>query len=215
LTQDENEVLVEVHSTSVNHLDVQLRNGAACGEAGGKPLSLPAVLGMDLSGIVRKVGSAVRNLREGDNVFGRQSPERLAIGRGGACAEWCVVEAADIARKPPNLTHEQAAAVPTAALTACAALRLAGLPDAAPASKESPPRVVVCGASGGVGTMAVQLAKQRGAFVLACCSAGNVDLVRSLGADAVVRRPRTSTMTSDDARELARATAMARALVNF
>lgn len=126
-------------------------------------------LGVDFAGTVEGVGRDVTRFQPGDEVFG---------ARSGAFAEYVCVRRA-VVSKPARLTFEQAAAVPTAALTALQALRDKGRIQAGQ-------RVLVNGASGGVGTFAVQLAKSFGAEVTGVCSTGNVDLVRSLGADRVV-----------------------------
>jgi NADPH:quinone reductase-like Zn-dependent oxidoreductase len=182
---EDTEVLVEVHACSVNHLDCQLRSGTARKE---KEVPLPVVLGTDFSGVVRKIGDKVHSVKVGDSIFGRQTMERFLQGRGGSCAEWCVVDEANVAQKPSNITHEHAAAVPTAAQVAFAALRLGGLTEEPePADQDEHhkgPKVAVLGASGGVGTFAVQIAKKHyGAEVLACCSGRHAALVCKLGAD--------------------------------
>eukprot|EP00286_Rhodomonas_abbreviata_P023813 CAMPEP_0181296238 /NCGR_PEP_ID=MMETSP1101-20121128/4590_1 /TAXON_ID=46948 /ORGANISM="Rhodomonas abbreviata, Strain Caron Lab Isolate" /LENGTH=182 /DNA_ID=CAMNT_0023401075 /DNA_START=211 /DNA_END=755 /DNA_ORIENTATION=- len=112
---EDSEVLVEVHAAGVNPIDCRLRSGAMAKEC---PIITPAVLGLDLSGVVRKIGAKVSNVRVGDAVFGRQTVQRLVEGRNGSYAEWCVVHEDNVALKPTNLTHEQAAAVPTAGLVA-------------------------------------------------------------------------------------------------
>ena len=118
---EECEVLIEVHACGINHLDCQLRAGELDTE---HDIRLPCVPGADLSGKVRKIGDKVLNVKVGDAVFGRQSLARIVQGRGGACAEWCVVNAAHVVSKPLSLSHELAAAVPTAGMVAFAALRL-------------------------------------------------------------------------------------------
>lgn len=128
------------------------------------------VLGWDLAGRVAEVGTNVRRFRPGDEVYGSGK---------GTLAEFASVAEDRLAAKPPSLTPPQAAAVPTAAITALQGLRDAG--------KVGPgQRVLVNGAAGGVGTFAVQIAKALGAEVTGVCSTRNVDLVRSLGADHVV-----------------------------
>jgi NADPH:quinone reductase-like Zn-dependent oxidoreductase len=127
-------------------------------------------LGADVAGRVASIGSEVSQLARGDEVFG------MSIG---TFAEYVVVSRDAVIPKPANLTFEQAAAVPVAAITA-----LQGLRDKA--AVQAGQRVLVIGASGGVGTFAVQLAKAFGAEVTGVCSTVNVDLVRSIGADAVV-----------------------------
>jgi NADPH:quinone reductase-like Zn-dependent oxidoreductase len=165
-------VLVRVRASSVNPAEWYAVTGQpyvarpAMGLRGPKD----AVPGADFAGTVEAVGSAVTGFRPGDAVFGGT--------RSGAFAEYvCVREA--VAAKPANVTFEQAAAVPSAAVTALQGLRDKG--RIRPGQK-----VLVNGASGGVGTFAVQLAKVFGAEVTGVCSTRNVDLVRSLGADRVI-----------------------------
>jgi NADPH:quinone reductase-like Zn-dependent oxidoreductase len=130
-----------------------------------------AGMGVDFSGMVEAVGQDVSRFKVGDAVFG---------GHGGALAEYVVVrESRAVVHKPENLTFEQAAAMPIAAVTALQGLRDKGLLK--PGQK-----VLINGASGGVGTFAVQIAKALGAEVTGVCSTRNVDLVRSLGADHVI-----------------------------
>jgi NADPH:quinone reductase-like Zn-dependent oxidoreductase len=141
------------------------------------------VLASDLAGRVEAVGKNVRQFRPGDEVFGRtraaHRPDPQAAVATGGCAEYACVSADLLVPKPVNLTFEQAAAVPLAALTALQALRDAG--DVQPGL-----RVLVNGASGGVGTFAVQLAKAFGAQVTGACSTKNLDMVGSIGADQVI-----------------------------
>jgi len=128
------------------------------------------VVGLDLAGRVESVGKNVTRLQPGDEVFGECS---------GACAEFACAREGKLAHKPRNLTFEQAAAVPTSALAALHALR--------DQRKVQPgQKVLINGASGGVGTFAVQIAKVLGAEVTGVCSTGNVDTVRSIGADHVI-----------------------------
>jgi NADPH:quinone reductase-like Zn-dependent oxidoreductase len=126
-------------------------------------------MGTDFAGTVEAVGKGVTDLQPGDEVFG---------GRSGSLGEYVCVRVG-VARKPANLTFEEAAAVPVAAITALQALRDHG--DLQPGQ-----RVLINGASGGVGTFAVQIAKALGAEVTAVCSTRNVELVHSLGADHVI-----------------------------
>src|SRR2546421_1450181 len=128
-------------------------------------------LGTDFAGTVEAVGANVTQFRPGDEVFG---------GRSGAFAEYvCVRQDRAVVPKPGNVTFEQAAAVPIAALTALQGLRDKG-------QLEPGQKVLINGASGGVGTFAVQIAKSFGAEVTAVCSTRNVEIVRSLGADHVI-----------------------------
>ncbi|MGC5013342.1 NAD(P)-dependent alcohol dehydrogenase [Streptosporangium sp. DT93] len=172
----DDEVLVRVRATSVQPYDWHLMRGEpyiARLMGNGLGLRTPkfGVLGADLAGQVEAVGRNVTAFRPGDEVFGM--PKR------GGFAEYACVREGELAPKPKNLSFEQAAAVPLAALTALLGLRDAG-------RVRPGQRVLVNGASGGVGTFAVQLAKAFGAEVTAVCGTRNVELVRSLGADEVV-----------------------------
>ncbi|MFJ5136493.1 NADP-dependent oxidoreductase [Streptomyces sp. NPDC088707] len=164
------EVLVRVHAAGVNPVDWKTRAGGALIEWG----AVPAV-GWDVSGTVEAVGPGVGILRPGDEVFGMPLFPRQA----GAYAEYVVAPARHLAPKPASLTHVEAAALPLAALTAWQALVDAA--DVRPGE-----RVLVHAAAGGVGHLAVQIAKARGAYVIGTASAGKHDLVRELGADEVV-----------------------------
>lgn len=167
-------VLVRVRAASVNPLDwygVAGRPYLFRGMMGGLRKPKQAVPGVDFAGTVEAVGSGVTQFQPGDDVFG---------ARDGAFAEYvCVRESRAIVRKPANLTFEQAAAVPVAAITALQGLRDHG-------HLQAGQHVLINGASGGVGSFAVQLAKTFGAEVTGVCSTANVDRVRSLGADRVV-----------------------------
>lgn len=176
LTQPEpgpDEVLVKVYATSVNPLDWKMR---------GKHIPIrrktgfPIVPGFDVSGVVEQVGAQVKYLKPGDAVFGL-----LDYRRDGACAEYVRTREAFLHKKPPSLSHEQAAAVPLAALTALQALRLKG-------KMKSGDKVLVLGASGGVGHFAVQIAAAYGAHVTATCSQEHAKMVKKLGADEVILR---------------------------
>ena len=166
----DDEVLVRVQAASVNPVDLYSLTGTPylARILGGLRRPKSSNLGVDFAGTVEEVGRNVTQFRPGDEVF----------GRSGAFAEYVCVRDA-VAPKPTNLTMEQAAAVPVAALTALQGLRDHG--------QIQPGRnVLINGASGGVGTFAVQIAKALGAEVTGVCSTRNVDLVRSLGADHVI-----------------------------
>ncbi|GAA3120535.1 NAD(P)-dependent alcohol dehydrogenase [Planomonospora alba] len=172
----DDEVLVRVLATSVQPYDWHLMRGEpyiARLMGGGPGLRRPKirVLGADLAGRVEAVGRDVTEFRPGDEVYG--------MPKQGGFAEYACVRAAELAPKPRNLSFEQAAAVPLAACTALLGLR----DDGRVRPGQS---VLVNGASGGVGTFAVQLARAFGARVTAVCGTRNVELVRSLGADEVV-----------------------------
>ena len=180
------EVLIAVHAASINPRDWLIREGRyPFQRLLPKP---PFIPGSDVSGVVDAVGGKVRGLREGDEVFAMQPSSR---GFGGY-AEWIAVPAQAVVRKPANLSHVEAAAVPLAALTALQALRdCAGLngrsggQEGAGEANTTPRRVLINGASGGVGSFAVQIAKIFGAEVLGVCSTRNLELVRQCGADQV------------------------------
>jgi len=164
-------VLVRVRAASVNPADWYGMTGLPyVGRALMGPFKpKQRVLGVDFAGTVEAVGEGVTEFRPGDDVFG---------GRSGSFAEYVCVRNA-VVLKPANVTFEQAAAVPIAALTALQGLRDKG--QLQPGQK-----VLINGASGGVGTFAVQIAKALGAEVTGVCSTRNVDLVRSIGADHVI-----------------------------
>ncbi|AZQ32669.1 NAD(P)-dependent alcohol dehydrogenase [Streptomyces cyaneochromogenes] len=166
------EVLVRVHAASVNAYDWHFMRGDPLLGRGMMGLRRPRtrVRGRDFAGRVEAVGSGVTGLEPGDEVYGEAD---------GAFAEYVCARDGEVGPKPANLTFEQAAAIPLAGNTA-----LIGLRDVARVRKGQ--TVLVNGASGGVGTFAVQLGKAYGAEVTAVCSTRNLDLVRSLGADRVV-----------------------------
>lgn len=172
----DDEVLVKVHAASLNSLDwrflkadpflIRLESGLL------KPKN--QILGLDVAGQVEATGRNAKQFQPGDAVFA----DILDL-RGGALAEYVVVPERLLVSKPTNLTYAEAAAVPLAGITAMQALRVQG--QVQPGQK-----VLIYGASGGVGTFAVQLASALGAEVTAVCSTRNVELVRRLGADYVI-----------------------------
>ncbi len=170
-TPTDNQVLVRVRAASLNPLDLMIRGPWLLRPFVGMRKPKDTRLGVDYAGTVEAVGKNVTQFKPGDEVFG---------GRNGALAEYvCVLADRAVALKPPNITFEQAASVPVAAVTALQGLRDKG--NLRPGQK-----VLVNGASGGVGTFAVQIAKALGAEVTGVCSTHNVDLVRSIGADYVI-----------------------------
>ncbi|MBZ0288077.1 MAG: NAD(P)-dependent alcohol dehydrogenase, partial [Anaerolineae bacterium] len=173
----DNEVLVKVHAVSLNTADWRLLTAdpfLVRLMAGGLLKPKHTILGSDIAGRVEAVGSQVTQFKLGDEVFGDLS----GSGLGGLAEYVCALEDA-LVLKPSALTFEQAAAVPMAAVTALQGLRDKG--QIQPGQK-----VLINGASGGVGTFAVQLAKVFGANVTAVCSTRNVDMARSMGADHVI-----------------------------
>jgi NADPH:quinone reductase-like Zn-dependent oxidoreductase len=168
----DDQVLVRVHASSVNPADWHLMTGTPyiARLSGGLRKPKVQIPGIDLAGRIEAVGGNVTRFQPGDEVFGEGSK---------AFAEYVGVPEDKLAPKPANLTFEEAAAVPVAGVTALQGLRDKG-------RLEPGQSVLIIGASGGVGTFAVQLAKALGADVTGVCSTGNVDRVRSLGADQVV-----------------------------
>lgn len=172
---EEDQVLVRVHAASVNALDWHFLTGKpflARVMNGGLLKPKQRVLGVDLAGQVEAVGASVTRFQPGDEVFG-------GCGNGGAFAEYATAGQDQLQPKPANITFEEAAAAGAAAHTALQCLRDGGQIQAGQ-------HVLINGASGGVGTFAVQIAKAFGATVTGVCSTGNLDLVRSTGADQVI-----------------------------
>ena len=163
----EGEVLVRVRVAGVNAIDWKFRAGYL---QAFMPLELPHTPGLDVAGVVEQVGPGVAGFSVGDEVFGRGS---------GTYAEYAVAPIVTLAHKPAGITFEQAATLPVGGVTAWV-----GLFDAA--HLEAGQRVLVHGAAGGVGSLAVQLAHWKGAYVIATTSAANVAFVTSLGADEVI-----------------------------
>ena len=172
-TPADDEVLVRVHAGSLNIADWYALTGTPYAGRAQMGLAKPREhrLGTDYAGVVEEVGKDVTLFHPGDEVFG---------ARTGSLAEYvCAKEDRAIVTKPPNASFEEAAAVPVAALTALQGLRDKG-------QLREGEKVVITGASGGVGTFAIQIAKALGGEVTAVCSTGNIDLAQSLGADHVV-----------------------------
>lgn len=170
---NDDQMLIRVHAASINPLDWHYMRGTPyimrLGTGLRKPKSMR--LGVDCAGTVEAVGKNITQFKPGDEVFG---------GKNGALAEYvCALENRSIVRKPANITFEQAASVGIAGVTALQGLRDAG-------KLQPGQKVLINGASGGVGTFAVQIAKSMGAEVTGVCSGRNADLVRSLGADHVI-----------------------------
>jgi len=173
----DDEVLVEVRAASLTFSNLMMVTGSpffARFIAGGLLKPKQAILGSDVAGRAEAVGRNVRQFRPGDEVFGYLAD----CGKGGYAEYVCAPENA-LGLKPANLSFEEAAAVPEAALVALQALRDDG-------QIRKGQKVMIYGASGGIGTFAVQIAKSFGAEVTGVCSTGNLDLVRLLGADHVI-----------------------------
>lgn len=167
----ENDVLVQVHSASINPLDLLIRNGEFKLFLPYKP---PFINGHDLAGVVTKVGSKVSQFKVGDEVYSRVSNYRI-----GTFAEYISIDENDVALKPNNLSMEEAGSIPLVGLTSWQALVEMG-------KVKKGQKVFIQAGSGGVGTFAIQLAKHLGAFVATTTSAKNIDLVKSLGADLII-----------------------------
>jgi NADPH:quinone reductase-like Zn-dependent oxidoreductase len=165
------DVLIEVHAASVNVLDSKIRSGEFKLIL---PYSFPLVLGNDCAGVVIEVGAAVKGFKPGDAVYARVPEQRIST-----FAERIAVEQNAVALKPANLSMEQAAGIPLVALTAWQALV-----DIARLQKGQ--KVLIHAGSGGVGTIAIQLAKHLGAVVATTTSTANVEWVKALGADVVI-----------------------------
>jgi NADPH:quinone reductase-like Zn-dependent oxidoreductase len=167
----DNDVLIRIHAASVNQLDSKVRDGEFKSILPYRP---PFILGHDVAGTVIKTGSKVRQFKVGDAVYSRPRDHRI-----GTFAEFIAVNEADVALKPKNLNTTEAASIPLVGLTAWQALVEVG--KVMPGQK-----VFIQAGSGGVGTIAVQLAKHLGATVATTTSAKNAELVKSLGADVVI-----------------------------
>ena len=170
---DDGKVLLEVRAASINPVDSMVRLGYMAKMA---PLSFPATLGTDVAGVVVEVGAGAGDFRKGDKVFGMAS---LLAGASGAFAQYATVPAGLLARMPVGLDFTQAAALP---LTGVSALEV--IDEKLKAGKGS--RILIHGGAGGIGTIAIQLAKHRGAFVATTVLGEAVDYVRELGADKVI-----------------------------
>ncbi len=165
------EVLIKVFASGVNPIDWKIREGYAKERF---PTKLPLILGWDVSGEIEEVGSDIVNFRKGDEVYSRPDPTK-----NGTYAEYVVVKADLVNQKPKSIDHDKAAAVPLAGLTAWQGLFDHG-------QLEKGQRVLIHGASGGVGTYAVQFAKWKGAYVIGTASKDNIDFLYDLGADEVI-----------------------------
>lgn len=167
----DDDVLIQIHAAAVNLLDVKIKNGEFKLIL---PYRMPLVLGHDVAGTVVRVGSRVRKFKPGDEVYARPDDFRI-----GTFAEYIAVKEGSLAHKPANLTMEEAASIPLVALTAWQVLvEIAKL--------KRGQKVFIQAGSGGVGTIAIQLAKHLGAFVATTTSTSNVEWVKALGADVVI-----------------------------
>ena len=165
------EALVRVVAAAVNPIDWKIRQGHLKTMV---PYVFPLTLGWDFSGVIEALGSEVSSLAVGDAVFSRPD-----IRRDGSYAEYVAVRAVEIARKPKTISHIEAASIPLVGITAWETIVSVG-------NLVAGQKALIHAASGGVGSLAVQIAKARGAHVVATTSSANIELVRSLGADQVI-----------------------------
>src|SRR5213596_2503284 len=167
----EDDVLVQIHAAGVNLLDAKIRDGEFKRFL---PYRFPLILGNEVAGVVVRVGSRVQRFKPGDEVYARPDDDRI-----GAFAECIAIQEDAVAKKPKNLTMEEAASIPLVGLTAWQVL-------VERANLKRGQKVLIHAGSGGVGTVAIQLAKHLGATVATTTSTANVDLVKRLGADVVI-----------------------------
>lgn len=162
---------MRVYASGVNPVDWKIRQG---GHKSDHDPALPRILGWDFSGVIEKTGNKVTDFKAGDEVYGRPD-----LTRNGTYAEYVAVRASEIALKPKTIDHKAASGVALAALTAWQGLFEHG-------QLQAGQRVLIHGASGGVGTFAVQMAKWKGAYVIGTASGKNVEFVKELGANEVI-----------------------------
>lgn len=167
----EDEILVRVIASAINPVDWKIREGYLKDMI---PHKMPLILGWDIAGIVDKVGSKVTNFAVGDCIYSRPD-----ISKNGGYAEYIAIKASEVGFKPKNISFVEAASFPLAGLTAWQ-----GLIDIANIQKGH--RVLIHAGAGGVGSLAIQLAKWKGAHVITTTSSANTDFVKSLGADEVI-----------------------------
>ncbi len=167
----EDSVMIEVHAASINPIDNIVRAGYMKDMM---PITFPYIMGYDVSGVVTEVGEKVSKFKIGDEVYAR--PNQLDAG---SIAEYNVVKEDELALKPLKMSHEEAASIPLAGLTALQALTTKG-------HLKEGQKVLIHAGSGGVGTLAIQIAKHLGAEVAATTSSANVEMVKNLGADVVI-----------------------------
>ncbi len=167
------EILVKVFASGINPVDCVVRNGG--NDFLKSFLTLPMTIGWDAAGIVEETGSEVADFKKGDAVYGVPN----FPGSNGSYAEYCPAKASQFAIKPKSISFNEASGVPLVGLVACNALFELG-------KLQEGQRVFIHGASGGVGSLAVQMAKAKGAYVIGSASAGNQEFLKQIGADEVI-----------------------------
>jgi NADPH:quinone reductase-like Zn-dependent oxidoreductase len=176
------QILVEVYATNINPIEWKMREGQMAARYGD---DFPMILGFDCAGVVAEAGEDVTDFEVGDEIMARSD-----VGTGRCYAEYAELNPRTVVQKPRDLSFGEAATLPLVGLTAINGLqKCAGLKPGQ--------RILIIGASGGVGTLAVQIAKNMGAQVTGVCSGRNVDLVASLGADAVIDYTRQDPLETD------------------
>lgn len=188
----DNQVLVKVHATSINYGNIVLLHGKPFVARFAFGITKPKfkIPGGDIAGTIEAVGKNVKHFQVGDEVFGD-----LSSSDWGGFAEYVAIPENSIVMKPKNISFEEAAALPMAASTALQALRNKG-------NVQEGQEVLIYGASGGVGTFAVQIAKALGANVTAVCSTRNVDIIKSLGIDHVIDYKKETIFKKDNTYDL-------------
>lgn len=172
-TPAKNQVLIEVHAATINPFDYKLRRGYM---KDAMPLQLPLTLGGNLSGVVVEVGTEVTNFKIGDEVFGQS----YAFGGGsGAIAQYAVSDAENIALKPKSINHIEAGSLPLVGVSAIQAMEQH-------INLQKGEKILIHGGAGGIGSMAIQLAKHKGAYVATTASGEDMEFVKNLGADEVI-----------------------------
>lgn len=172
-TVAENKVVIEVHAASLNPFDTTVRNGNVRENI---PLRLPVTLGGDIAGVVVEVGKGVTNVMVGDKVYGQAN---VVAGNSGAFAEYAVTSATQVAKLPENLDYNQAASLPLVGASALQAVKQHI--DLQPNQK-----IFIHGGAGGIGSLAIQIAKHLGAYVATTASDRDIDYLKHLGADEVI-----------------------------
>lgn len=168
----DDQILVEIHASSINPFDQTVLSGGAESMA---PLNFPATLGLDIAGIVAEIGANVTGFAIGDRVYGTAN---AMFGASGAFAEFAAVNPSSIGHTPSNISDSEAASLPTAGISGLQAINSLDVSDGQ--------KVFIHGGAGGAGSIAIQVAKARGAYVAATASSTNSDYVKSLGADEVI-----------------------------